>query len=294
MDIAFESIGTNGKFQKITSIIVIIVASMTLMQGITFPFMTKKPSFLCKQKDSLENYRSCNEDELCLHDKYLYLKDPVKSVINFSYDYDLYCDRLYIVPILGTSFFMGGVAGTIVLSPLPDKYGRAIIYKIILISCFLFHLLILFSFNIWIIVLATFLLGITSYGYSMAALIITEYLDRNTAGIVMSINNAVFPATGMIVAIFYIFFNNWRVLFFISSCLSLIAVYLGEKYFLESPRWLNSKNRFLETIDTLQKMAICNGNEKQFKKFIELNSSNYKINFFYIIFLYLIFVFIFL
>ena len=118
-------------------------------------------------------------------------------------------------------------------------------------------------------------MGVASFAYSMSTFIITEYLDRTTAGVIMSFNNAIFPVSGLLVAVYFIFVNNWRLLFFISSILSFIAVLISQKYFVESPRWLNSKNRFLETLDTLMKMAIINDNEKKFKKFLDVNSSKF-------------------
>jgi MFS family permease len=107
----------------------------------------------------------------------------------------------------------------------------------------------------------------------MSTLIITEYIDRSTAGIIMSINNAIFPFSGILIALFFLYVNNWRLLFLISSVLCLLSVLISQKYFLESPRWLNSKNKFVETLAVFKEIAKINDSEENFNKFISVNKS---------------------
>lgn len=273
MEVAFEAVGSNGKYQKILSFLVILVAPLSLMMSLSFPFNTKKPSFFCKEKDSLESYHECHERDLCKNEFFDYMKNPKESLNNMADAFNLYCNKAYISPILGTTFFLGGILGSILLSPIPDKYGRAEIYKILLVINFILHLNILFGINEWHIVLTNTMMGIASYGYSMSTLIITEYLDRSIAGIIMSINNAIFPFCGILCALFFLFINSWRLLFLITSLLALLAAYLGHRYFLESPRWLNSKNRFNETLAVFKQMAEINNNQENFQKFMTVNSS---------------------
>jgi MFS family permease len=276
MDLAYESVGSNGKFQKITSVLVIVVASMTLFMSISFPFLTYKPEILCHEKDNfITEFHHCHEEELCKYDMYEYMKVKHNSLDNWAYEFDLYCEKSYFNGLIGTTFFFGGMTGSILLSPIPDKYGRASIYKILLTCSFVLHICLLFSFSAVEIVFLNFLCGVAGYAYSMSTLIITEYIDRKTAGTVMSINNAIFPMSGILCALFFMFINNWRILFGITSLISLLVVLVARKYFLESPRWLNSKNRLLECLQVLKKIAELNGNEVIFQKFLEVNSSKF-------------------
>ena len=272
MDIAFEAIGTNGKFQKIIAFLLILVTPLTLLMSSIYPFMTRKPVISCRLKNTLDLFQICPETDLCKNNLFEYKKIPEQSLNNWAYDFDLYCENSHIPPIMATSFYLGGLLSSIVLGPIPDKYGRENIYKILLVISLILHLNILFTLGPWHLVIINFLMGLVSFAYSMSTIIITEYLDRNTAGIIMSMNNAIFPVTGILMSIYFIFVNNWHLLIFISCIFSLIAVYISLKYFVESPRWLNSKNRFLETLDTLMKMAKINDNEKKFQKFLDLNS----------------------
>ncbi len=274
MDIAFEAVGSQGKFQRIIGFLVILVAALSLQMSSSFPFMTKKPDFNCKKKDSLENFHICPEKDLCKYDFFDYTKISESSLKNWAYEFDIFCSKSYISPLIGSTFFLGGIIGSIFLSPLPDKYGRKDIYKILLIALFALNLNVFFAINEWHVLLANILLGFVSYAYSMSSVIITEYIDRSTAGIIMSFNNAIFPFSGIIYAFFYMTVNSWRVLFFFSSLLALLCVGLSQKYFLESPRWLNSKNKFTETLDVLKEIAKINDSEENFNKFLSLNKSN--------------------
>ena len=285
MDLAFESVGENGKFQKIIAFLLILVAPLTLLISTTIPFMSSKPVFSCKLKNSLDDFQICREEDLCKSNLFEYKKIPEFSINNWVYDFDLYCEYSYLPPIIATSFFFGGIFGSIILSSIPDKYGREKLYKILVIISFVLHLNIVFSNNAWHLVIVVSLMGVSSFAYSMSTFIITEYLDRNSAGVIMSLNNAIFPLSGLLVSIYFIFVNNWRLLFIISSFLSFLAVLISQKYFVESPRWLNSKNRFLETLDTLMKIAIINDNEKKFKKFLKENSCKIFYKIYFLIFL---------
>lgn len=281
MDIAFEAVGSQGKYQKIIAYLVILVAPLALIMGSSFPFLTKKPEFYCKEKESLENFHLCSPKDLCKNDFFDYKKIPSQSLNNWAYDYDLYCTKSYLSPVLGTTFFCGGIIGCILFSHIPDQHGRKEIYNILLITMFVLHVNIFLAINEWHILFINILLGMTSYAYAMAPLIITEYIDRSTAGIIMSLNNAVFPFSGILIALFFVYINNWRFLFFICSALSLVSVLISKKYFLESPRWLNSKNKFVETLAVLKEMAKINDNEENFNKFISVNKSKnikYKYN----------------
>lgn len=260
MNLTYESLAEFGKYQKILAFLVIVNVPLTLITAISFPFMTKKPELLCKPKDYNGNFELCNEEDYCKYEEFDYLKLKDNNLINLAFEFDLYCDKAYIPPIIGTTFFFGGIIGSVILSPIPDKYGREKIYKIlILINTFL-NLNIFLSNNIWHIIVTTFLLGISSFIYSMSTLIISENFDMKTAGFIQTLNQAIFPITGILIGIFFLFINNWRILFFITLCFNGISIYLSQYYLMESPRWLNSQKRYEEINEIMKKIASINNN----------------------------------
>jgi ABC-type multidrug transport system fused ATPase/permease subunit len=177
------------------------------------------------------------------------------------------------VELFGTSYFFGGIFGSVFLSSIPDKHGRALIYKILLFASFIMHVNMLITQSPIHIVIINFLSGIISYAMSMCTLIITEYINRSSAGILMSVHSAIFPLSGIIIALFFIFINSWRFLFVFTSLYSLLMAYVVKKYFVESPRWLNSKNKISESLEALKKIAEINDKVATFNIFLEQNQN---------------------
>ena len=274
MDLAFEAINANGKFQKILSVIIIMIGSITMFITISLPFMSKSPQMLCREKDDDHlPFLTCGQHNYCKNNLYDYQVDSKNSLNNFALSYNLYCEKSYFLSIIGTSFFFGGMLGSLILSPIPDTYGRVGIYKFLCVCSVVCQLNALFSVGPIHFAVTAFAAGVIAYSYSMSMLLITEFLDRKTSGIIMSLNNAVFPASGILIALCFLFVNNWRILFVFTSIMSCVITYLVFNYFLESPRWLNSKNRIVDCIDTLKEIARINGTLENYNKFLETNKT---------------------
>jgi MFS family permease len=274
MDLAFEAAGDFGKFQKIVAYLVLSVASMCSISSIAFPFLTMQPNFLCKDKTNFyDEFRNCHHEDLCKDSIFEYKKLSETSLNNISYEFDLYCDNEPLIGMIGSAFFVGGIFGSIFLSRIPDLYGREKIYKILIIINFIIQLNFLFAFSPQHFILMNFLAGFNSYCMSMCTLILTEYLPRATAGLIMSLHSSMDPISGILFALFFLYINNWRLLMLISSIYSFIMVVVALKFFQESPRWLNSKNLLKESLEALEKIAIINGNQKNFQLFLTSNSN---------------------
>jgi MFS family permease len=272
MDSAFETINTNGKFQKIVSVMVIMVGSITPFISICLPFLSKIPEMNCRYKEAdYLPFVPCHEHDYCKDNIYEYQINYSDSLHNLALDYHLYCDRSYYSSIIATAFFLGGTIGSVILSPIPDSYGREGIYKILAVLSVICQLNALFTIGPIHFTITAFSAGVIAYSYSMSMLLITEYLDRKTAGLIMSLNNAFFPIQGILISLFFLFVNQWRIIFFFTSIAACVIMYLVFKYFVESPRWLNSKNRILECIQKLGEIANINGTSQQLKEFLEQN-----------------------
>ena len=53
MDIALEAAGHFGKFQKIVIFLVLCVGAVCLLLSISFPFMSMRPEFRCREKNNI-------------------------------------------------------------------------------------------------------------------------------------------------------------------------------------------------------------------------------------------------
>ena len=104
---------------------IILMASFTNLLSCSFtlfpPYLLKKPTFFIidiKNNIKLNNGHSMEfSKEYCDSSKYILQKDPLNSLYNLSYDYNLFCgpyDEIYEL-LLTISLFIGSIIGNIVL-----------------------------------------------------------------------------------------------------------------------------------------------------------------------------------
>ena len=147
MDKIFESVGLEGSYQNTLFIINLLTAVLPSIYEFQIPFLTKHPSFFVqklKSDDPNKVYELEFSQELCDSSIYNITKNPSKSVINWSYTYDLYCDKENYVTIITSIIFVGMMIGTLTITPYIDKYGRSIILKICVSVSLLLYFNLLF------------------------------------------------------------------------------------------------------------------------------------------------------
>ncbi len=274
-----------GKFHKLLIFSLISCSFLTCIVSLSFSFMTKQPNFLCRENNT-QNFTICKfeEEKFCNKEKYSYfeyIKDKSKSLINWSYDFDLYCSNKKYIFLIGSGFFIGAIFGCIIITPLPDKYGRKIVLQICLtISCIL-HLLILLSFNPFLLSILCIISGFISSIYGNFSLYVNEYIPKEYSAMSMSVIDAIYPFMGFMETIFFLIINNWRIFFLFTTILHMFATYFILKYLTESPKWLYSKGKINESIEIIKKIANINGKNIEVETFLNLNKNelnSYNIN----------------
>ena len=91
------------------------------------PYLIKYPNFFVKKLNSDNPNKVYEMDyfpELCNPSLYKISKNPKKSIINWSYIFDLNCERKIYITIMTSIIFIGAMLGSLLILPLPDKYGR--------------------------------------------------------------------------------------------------------------------------------------------------------------------------
>ena len=203
--------------------------------------MTKHPSFYVqKLKSEVPNtlYEMEYSPELCNTTLYSISKNPKKSIINWSYAFDLYCESESYNTILTSIIFIGGILGSLFILPLPDKYGRAIL-KYIALASLILHLNLLCIVGPIHIISINFMGGMISQIFPIGYALFIEFFPKNKNGILVGILNAIYSLTGVLFCLFFLFAHNWRLLFLITSVIHSYYTYITIKYFIESPRWLH-------------------------------------------------------
>ena len=125
-----------GKFHKLLIFSLFNCSYLTCFISLSFSYLTKQPQFLCRENEE-QNFEKCDfkEEKFCSTetDSFEYIKDKSHSLDNWSYNFDLYCSNKKYIVLIGSGFFIGAIIGCIIITPMPDKYGRKIVLKIFLL-----------------------------------------------------------------------------------------------------------------------------------------------------------------
>ena len=231
------------------------------------PYLLKRPNLFITEINNPKKNSGKSEvfkDEYCDSSKYIIKKDPINSLHNWAYKYDLYCSRKkdYYSAGLVISLFLGATLGNIVFETFPDKYGREKIYKVLSIIEIVLLINLIFDFGIFHLIIIMFFIGVNLYLFPLLYVVVEEFVIEDL-GIIVGIVNAIYPLGGILVAIWFMTINNLTYLFWI-ICISLIIFnYFLLKYFYESPRWLHSKGKKKECLEVLTNIAKFNNIEEE-------------------------------
>ena len=274
MDLALESTNQRGRYQVYLILIVIFLPFSTYIIAAGYPYLTNVPVINCQLKDKPDSpFEKCDMDEFCKYEsKYNIRFDIKNSIDNYSLKYKLYCKKSNLCPFLNSSFFFGAVIGVTICANYPDRIGRLPVLKFLMIINIIAQFNYLFSINFYHILIIAFFSGFATYCNSVLSLMIVETMDPIWSGLTMSARSASYGLVGIVLGFYFMIVNNLLLLLVLNVVISCLGFYIVLKYFVESPRWLNSQNRLDEAIEEMRKMAILNGSETHFEEFLEVNN----------------------
>ena len=86
--------------------------------------MIKYPNFnvkILQGENASKIFEMDFNEYLCNSTFYEIAKNPLKSINNWSYTYDLYCEKNYYNVIIVSASLVGTMIGTIIITPLSEK-----------------------------------------------------------------------------------------------------------------------------------------------------------------------------
>lgn len=181
-----------------------------------------------------------------------------KSFTSIVTEWDLVCDRSYLVDLSSTVHMIGCVFGCLFLMPLGDKFGRRPVLFICLVSITILSIALAFSNFIWLFISLRFFIGALNMAISLISYCMISELLPSTHRTLPVIGASLIWSLGiMILALAGYLIKDWKILQIVISLPNLIVILLW--WFLpESVTWLFLKENYKETIKIIKSAAKWN------------------------------------
>lgn len=137
------------------------------------------------------------------------------------FQFDLVCDKAWLLALSGSSVFIGWGVGSIIMGYFSDTFGRkAVLIPTMFIDllCILLHA---FIESIYLLILVRFVMGVFHAGPAINNFIlVVELVGPNYRVLAANCNNLTWIIGSAIMTIKAYFINDWRLL-----CIALSAPY---------------------------------------------------------------------
>ncbi|VDK84968.1 unnamed protein product, partial [Onchocerca ochengi] len=174
-------------------------------------------------------------------------------------EYDLVCDRKYLVDLTSMAFYIGSFIGNVLFGYIADKFGRRVSFFIILATLVIFGTMNSFASDIYSFTVLRFLTGLAFPALFQVPFIISMEFMGESGRIFTTIVLDIFFGTALVLlGVLAMSLRRWRQLIFFSNApFVVLFVY----YFIvpESPRWLLSVGRHAEAKIIIKRLAKFNG-----------------------------------
>lgn len=215
------------------------------------PFLEEEPKLECL--NHYDQYIPCNRDFACstkleeyAHHDHLapYRVSHSHIFHNFITDFQMECATPYHIGLIGSSYFLGFMLGSIIFAPLADIIGRK---RVIMLGAAMFFFTMLFMLFVANTVnglyLGMFLIGFrTSANSQIVYVMITEYTDMKSRVYFCIFCNVLESVMNLFNGFYYTVGGHYKVLYYFGAILSFILVIWTYLWIPESPRYLKTKD----------------------------------------------------
>ena len=238
------------------TIFVIMVIPRTYMILIMY-FAALKPDWKCVKNSTLCPYnatRLSSDNSRCsmLRSEWEYTEKKDFSIVT---EFDIYCDREWLIQLTTSITFLGWGLGAIILGWVADSYGRKSVLFPSMIGCLSVGFVAAFMPNIELFIVCRFIIGFFLPGTSLQMfIIISEFVGekrRPLAGIILFV---AFVTSLCLQALQAYFIRSWKLLFIVCTA-PYAFIPLFWKFVPESIRWLRLKGKSDEAMELLHRIG---------------------------------------
>lgn len=254
-DRVLQSLGNFGRFQ----ILIFLSLSFIYMRGawpvLASIFLGGKPEYSCAKLSDDQNksiiYGSCevtvysngqNTTESCPNG-WKYEEEFDQTIFT---EWDLVCEKDYLVDLSTTIYMVGNTIGATFLTPLADRYGRK---KTILVLLWLQSFIGIgtaFANSYILFTVLRFFIGMLNMPIALSTYVmITEFFPSNFRSYPSVAVNCSFSIGIMVLAVFGYFLRDWHMLQLVITIPNLLTI-IFYWFIPESIPWLLSNRRYRE------------------------------------------------
>ncbi|XP_068617249.1 organic cation transporter protein-like [Battus philenor] len=244
---AFEKImGSFGRYQLWLCFVIFLSKFFVSFNQMAIIFLAPKTTYICE--DTKAETCPCNKP---IYDTSIFPNTIVT-------EWDLICERKWLISLTQTFFQVGTLIGSIVFGMASDKYGRKIPTIFAMVLQMVTSISAAYAPNYWIFTIIRILIGIAVGGSMVTTFVLLmEFIGNKYRETVSALYHTPYNIGHMILPLNAYFFRNFRQFQLSISIPSAILM----SYFCllpESPRWLVAVERTDKAIGILERAAKIN------------------------------------
>jgi len=278
LDFILREIGEFGRFQWLLEFLFAIMLIQPVSQIFVIVFVTSDTQLRCRENSSvcrINGTFSSKDEHHCklARSEWEFVESKDHSFIT---QFDIYCERKWVVQLASSIFFLGWAMGSILLGWAADRYGRKTVLFPSLLACMVLSGISPFLPSLSVFVVVRFLIGMCIPGTSLQMFIIMSEVvgerHRLKSGLIIWFANALAVC---LIGVKAYFIRDWKILYLVCTAPYVVTL-LFYKMVPESPQWLILKKRQSKALIIFQKIAKFNGKQLDDKFSIEEKKENGK------------------
>jgi MFS family permease len=259
-----------GIYHLILAIVTHFSMIMSFYIVISLANERKPPTMLCKENSSINGeFFICRQDDFC-SGKFETMIDNEDSIKNWTFRYQLYCEREFYFRYLTSSVFLFAIFSALFMSILADKIGRKFSFKIEALGSLLSFIILYYEQNLFMIFLGVILNEMCSHIFNTSTLYCYEYFPSKYYIIMMTAQNISYGLIGLLSAIYADTYKDLQLILLIMIVFGIIVSIFALFFLTESPDWLINLYKHSKNLKTQEKYL-----EKLKNEFIYLTEFNH-------------------
>ncbi|XP_076815310.1 solute carrier family 22 member 4-like isoform X3 [Clavelina lepadiformis] len=233
----------------------------------------------CYMYNNTNEGNSTTNNTIKCNEGWRYFEEPGEFTAGM--EFDLVCDKAWVVPLVGTFLMIGLMLGSIMGGYVSDRFGRKVASLAGIVALTVSSLLMAFT-PVWIgIHLMTLVQSFSNILRMAFGMVLINEICPNNYRHRISVSNILLSSIGAaFLPLFAFCFRNWRYMTGAIGIVQIFALLPAIFVLEESPRWLCQNGKEKQYKRLLHKAAKVNKNKLNETEMSELENERLRLDFF--------------